>query len=355
MIQKLVAFALRMPFIIVSTVIVIVLAGFAAYSRLDIEAYPNPVPPLVEIITQPDGWSAEEVERYVTIPLEIGLAGMPGLDHMRSQSIFGLSDVKCYFKWGYEYKDVRQEVINRIQFAPLPNGLQAQLSPWNAIGEIYRYTLQGKGYTIRDMKTVEDWILERQFKQVDGVIDVTSYGGETKQYHVGVDPIRLRGQGVTLNQVTTAIGNANANVGGQRLVIGEQSYNIRGIGLIKNVHDIEDIVVAEPQVNGKPSGIPVRVKDVADVDIGYAPRLGIVGHDDDADVVQGIVLMRYGGETPHALDGVHERVEYIRNTTCSRRGWSLCRTTTAESSSRSRRTPFSRTCCSGCRSSSSCS
>ncbi len=306
MIQKLVAFALRMPFIILSTVVVIILAGFAAYSRLDIEAYPNPVPPLVEIITQPDGWSAEEVERYVTIPLEIGLSGMPGLDHMRSQSIFGLSDVKCYFKWGYEYKDVRQEVINRIQFSPLPNGLQAQLSPWNAIGEIYRYTLQGKGYTLLDLKTAEDWILERQFKQVDGVIDVTSYGGETKQYHVQVDPFRLRGQGVTLQQVIAAINNANANVGGQRLIIGEQSYNIRGIGLMKNVHDIEDVVVAEQK------GIPVRVKDVANVDIGFSPRLGIVGHDEDPDVVQGIVLMRYGGETPHALDGVHERVEYIR-------------------------------------------
>jgi heavy metal efflux system protein len=306
MIQRLVAFALRMPFIIVSTVVLIIVSGLAAYQRLDIEAYPNPVPPLVEVITQPNGWSAEEVERYVTIPLEIGLSGMPGLDHIRSQSIFGLSDVKCYFKWGYEYKDVRQEVINRIQFAPLPNSLQAQLSPWNAIGEIYRYTLKGKGYTLLDLKTAEDWILERQFKQVDGVIDVTSYGGESKQFHVSVDPFRLRGQGVTLQQVITAIGNANANVGGQRLVIGEQSYNIRGIGLIKNLHDIEDIVVAEQK------GIPVRVKDVANVDVGYAPRLGIVGHDDDPDVVQGIVLMRYGGETPRALDGVHERVEYIR-------------------------------------------
>jgi cobalt-zinc-cadmium resistance protein CzcA len=318
-IQKLVAFALRMPFIIVSTVIVIVVAGLAAYSRLDIEAYPNPVPPLVEVLTQPPGWSAEEVERYVTIPLEIGLSGMPGLDHIRSQSIFGLSDVKCYFKWGNEYKDVRQEVINRIQFVQLPASLQAQLSPWNAIGEVFRYTLTGKGYTLKDLKTAEDWIMERQWKQVDGVIDVTSYGGETKQYHVGVDPFRLRGQGVTLQQVIAAIGNANQNVGGQRLTVGEQSYNVRGIGLLGTsrsgggkggealaAHDIEDVVVAEQ------SGVPVRVKDVADVDIGYAPRLGIVGHDDEPDVVQGIVLMRYGGETPHTLEGVHKRVDYIR-------------------------------------------
>src|ERR1700761_4301132 len=122
MIQKLVDFALRMPFIILATATCLVIAGLTAYSRLDIEAYPNPVPPLVEVITQPDGWSAEEVERYVTIPLEIGLAGMPGLDHVRSQSLFALSDVKCYFKWSSSYKDARQEVINRLQFVPLPGG-----------------------------------------------------------------------------------------------------------------------------------------------------------------------------------------------------------------------------------------
>jgi cobalt-zinc-cadmium resistance protein CzcA len=306
MIQRLVAFALRMPFIVISTAILIIAGGLAAYQRLDIEAYPNPVPPLVEVITQPSGWSAEEVERYVTIPLEIGLSGMPGLDHIRSQSIFGLSDVKCYFKWGFEYKDVRQEVINRIGFVTLPAGVQGQLSPWNAIGEIFRYTLVGKGYTLQDLKTAEDWIMERQWRQVPGVIDVTSYGGETKEYHVEVDPFRLRGQGVTLSQVMTAIGNANQNVGGQRLTIGEQSYDIRGIGLVKNIHDIENIVVAETK------GVPVRVRDVANVAIGFAPRLGIVGHDDDPDVVQGIVLMRYGAETPNTLAGVHARLEHLR-------------------------------------------
>ena len=306
MIQRLVAFALRMPILVISMAVVIVLGGLACYAQLDIEAYPNPVPPLVEVITQPDGWSAEEVERYVTIPLEIGLAGMPGLDHVRSQSLFALSDVKCYFKWTVPYKDARQEVINRIQFVQLSGGNQASLSPWNAIGEIYRYTLTGKGYTLKDLKTAEDWILERQFKQVDGVIDVTSYGGETKEYHVSVDPYRLRGQGVTLAQLEAAITNANQNVGGQRLFIGEQSYDIRGIGLVRNVHDIEDIVISEQK------GVPVRVHDVASVEIGHAPRLGMVGHDDEPDVVQGIVLMRYGGETPHTLEGVHARVDYIR-------------------------------------------
>src|SRR6478672_9887836 len=145
MIQKLVAFALRMPLIVLVTTLGIITAGIYSYKELDIEAYPNPVPPLVEIITQPEGWSAEEVERYVTIPLEIGLAGMPGLDHTRSQSLFGLSDVKCYFTWATTYGDARQEVINRLQFVQLPPGMQAGLSPWNAIGEVFRYTLAGKG------------------------------------------------------------------------------------------------------------------------------------------------------------------------------------------------------------------
>src|SRR5215475_12081655 len=184
MIQKLVAFALRMPLIVLVTTLGIIIAGIISYKELDIEAYPNPVPPLVEIITQPDGWSAEEVERYVTIPLEIGLAGMTGLDHTRSQSHFGLSDVKCYFKWGIEYKDARQEVINRLQFITLPNGVVAQISPWNAIGEIFRYVVKGKDYSLLELKTAQDWILERQFKQVPGVIDVVSFGGETKEYHV---------------------------------------------------------------------------------------------------------------------------------------------------------------------------
>jgi cobalt-zinc-cadmium resistance protein CzcA len=314
MIQRIVAAALRMPFIVFSMAVLLVLMGLAAYRELDIEAYPNPCPPLVEVLTQPPGWSGEETERYVTIPLEIGLSGMPGLDHIRSFSLFGLSDVKCYFKWGNEYKDVRQEVINRLQFVQLPGGLQGQLSPWNAIGEVFRYRVVGKGYTLRDLKTAEDWVLERQFKQVQGVIDVTSYGGETKEYHVEVDPYRLRGHGATLSQLTNAIQNANQNVGGQRLFMGEQSYDVRGIGLVgaraprvSAEHDIESVVVSELK------GTPVRVRDVADVDIGSAPRLGLVGYNETPDVVQGIVLMRYGGETPTALKGIYERVKYIRD------------------------------------------
>jgi cobalt-zinc-cadmium resistance protein CzcA len=305
-IRRLVAAVLAAPSIVLLLVVAVVGLGAFAYSRLDVEAYPNPLPPLVEVITQPEGWSAEEVERQVTIPLEVGLAGMPGLDHIRTQSLFGLSDVKCYFTWQTDYKDARQEVINRLQFVTLPNGLQGQLSPWNAIGEVYRYFVRGKGYSLRDLKTAEDWILERELKQVPGVIDVTSFGGETRQYHVEVDPYRLRGQKLALSQLTAAIANANQNVGGQRLALGEQSYDVRGVGLLRTARDVADVVV---QAVG---GVPVRVRQVADVVEGAKQRLGIVGHDREDDVVEGIVLMRYGGETKSTLAGIHRRIQLIR-------------------------------------------
>ena len=306
MIQRLVAFAVRMPFMVLTAALLLVLGGLYAYRQLDVEAYPNPVPPMVEVISQPAGWSAEEVERYVTVPLEIGFAGMPELDHIRSQSLFGLSDVKCYFTWAISYKDARQEVINRIQFVHLPEGMEPELSPWNAIGEVVRYRLSGRGYTTADLKTAEDWLLERQLKQAPGVIDVVSFGGETKQYHVEVDPFRMRAYRVTLDSLTHAIQNANLNAGGQRLVMGEQAYAVRGVGLLRDLHDIDDIVVSET------GGVPVRVKDIAHPNVGAAPRLGIVGQDDDADIVQGVVLMRYGGQTASTLAGIHKRFDYIR-------------------------------------------
>jgi len=306
MVRNLVAFALRNRILIVLLAVALLIVGLLAFQRLPIEAYPNPVPPLVEVIAQPPGWSAEETERYVTIPLEIALAGMTGLDHIRSQSLFGLSDVKCYFKWGVDYWEARQEVINRLQFVSLPAGISASLSPWNAIGEVFRYNLRGKGYSLIDLKTAEDWILERQWRQVPGVIDVTSFGGRTKEYHVEVDPYLLRGRGVTLAQLDAALANANQNVGGQRLTIGQQAYTVRGIGLINSLRDIDNVVILEQK------GVPVRVRDVATVTIGNAPRLGIVGRDGDDDVVQGTILMKYGGETAATLQGIHERLDYIR-------------------------------------------
>ncbi len=298
---------LAAPFIVLALAAGLLGVGLWCWSQLDIEAYPNPVAPMIEVITQPSGWSAEEVERYVTIPLENGLAGMIDLDHIRSQSLFGLSDVKCYFDWTPEYHTAQQRVLNRLQFIQLPPGIQPQLSPWNAVGEIFRYTVGGEGYSLAELKTAEDFILERQFRQVPGVVDVVGFGGDTKEYHVDVDPYRLKGQGLTLTMLTQAIGNANQNVGGQRLSLGEQSFNVRGLGLIRSLDDIGQIVIAQPK-----AGTPVRVRDVARVREGAAPRLGIIGKDTEPDVVQGTVLMRYGGSSLRTLEGVHERVDLIR-------------------------------------------
>jgi cobalt-zinc-cadmium resistance protein CzcA len=305
MIARIVRMVLRMPAFVLVIALGVLVLGLYCYQQLDIEAYPNPVPPMIEIITQPTGWSAEEVERYVTIPLENGLNGMIDLDHIRSQSLFGLSDVKCYFSWNVDYHTAQQRVLNRLNFINLPPGMTPQLSPWSAIGEVYRYVVRGDGYSLTDLKTIQDWILERQFRQVPGVIDVVGFGGETKEYHVEVDPFRLKGHGLTLAQLTNAITNSNQNVGGQRLTLGEQSFNVRGIGLIRSLRDIRDIVITEQK------GTPVRVRDVADVSVGYSPRLGIVGKDLEPDVVQGTVLMRYGGDSLKTLANVHQRVADI--------------------------------------------
>ncbi len=249
MIRRLVQLALGTPALVFLMALAAVVIGGWSFETLDVEAYPLPTPPLLELISQPLGWSAEEVERYVTVPTEVGLSGMAGLEHIRSQSIFGLSDVKAYFKWGVTYEEGRQEVINRIAaWITLPPGITAGISPWNAIGEVFRYKLKGKGYTLAELKSAEDWIMEKNWRPVPGVVDVTSYGGETKQYHVDVDPMKLHGYGMTITQVMNAISNANQNVGGDRLFLGEQAFDIRGIGLVKSVHDIEKIVVAE--VNG---------------------------------------------------------------------------------------------------------
>jgi heavy metal efflux system protein len=304
--ERLVRVSLRKPTFILLLACVAALGGLAAFERLNIEAYPNPVPPLVEVIAQPQGLSAEEVERQVTVPLEVALSGIPGLDHVRSQSLFGLSDVKCYFNWDTSYKEARQEVINRLQFATLPNGLQAQISPWNSIGEIFRYRVVGKGYSLQELKSAADWILERQFKQVPGIIDVVTFGGLTKEYHVEVDPNRLRAVGVTLPQLNAAIANANQNVGGQRITLGEQSYTVRGVGLISSLRDIGNITISAQH------GTPVRLRDVAQISEGSVPRLGIVGKDREPDVVEATILMRYGGETLPTLKGIHDRIELIR-------------------------------------------
>lgn len=278
--------------------------GLYAFHLLDIVAYPDPSPPMVELITQYPGWSAEEIERQITIPIEVALNGTPGLTDVRSLSIFGLSDIKIYFDFDTQIFRDRQEVLNRLSSVQLPPGAAPSLSPWWAIAEIYRYELTGAGETtLTDLKTIQDWQLRREFRRIPGVIDVTAFGGTTKEYHVDIDPGRLISYGVNLSQVMSALTNSNANVGGNYLTIGAQNYNIRGLGLINGLADIENVMVAEKE------GTPIFVKTLGKVAVGPRVRLGKVGIDDRDDVVEGVVLLQRGYKALNVLDKVRGKVE----------------------------------------------
>jgi heavy metal efflux system protein len=276
--------------------------GIYAFSKLDIEAYPDPSPPLVEVITQNPSWSAEEMEQQVTVPVETTLNGTPHLDQVRSISIFGLSDVKLYFTFDSDYFRDKQEVLNRLQTLALPNGLQPQLSPWSPIGEIYRYQLTGGGYSLNELKATQDWLVRRELKQVPGIIDITTFGGTTRQYQIEADPNKLLAMNVTLPQVLNAIQNSNANAGGNYLTLGDQSINVRAIGLLKNTDDIGSIVVAER------NGAPVLVRDIGEVKEGVQPRLGKVGRNGEPDVVLGIVLLQKQEKSLPALEGLKKKI-----------------------------------------------
>jgi heavy metal efflux system protein len=281
--------------------------GVYAFSKLDIEAYPDPSPPLVEIITQNPSWSAEEMEQQVTVPVEATLNGTPHLDQVRSISIFGLSDVKLYFNFDSDYFRDKQEVLNRLQTLSLPGGLQPQLSPWSPIGEIYRYQLTGGGYSLNELKATQDWLVRRELRQVPGIIDITTFGGTTRQYQVEVDPNKLLAMNVTLPQVLNAIQNSNANAGGNYLTLGDQSINVRAIGLLKNTDDIGSVVVAER------NGAPVLVRDLGQVQEGFQPRLGKVGRNGEPDVVLGIVLLQKQEKSLPALEGLKQKIHELNH------------------------------------------
>src|SRR3954468_12920262 len=209
MVHAFIAWGLHNRLVVVLAVVGLVAAGVHAALNLDVEAYPDPTPPLVEVITQNPGASPEEMERLGGIPLETALNGMSGLDPMGSTSIAGLNDIKCQFTYDTDYGKVRQEVINRIGFVTLPPGVTPGLSPWSPTGEIVRYVLEGPGYTTNQLKAVQDWVLNRALKQVPGVSDVTGYGGTVKQYQVLLDPRLLKQYGVTMQQVEDAISHSN--------------------------------------------------------------------------------------------------------------------------------------------------
>jgi cobalt-zinc-cadmium resistance protein CzcA len=282
-------------------------AGIYFFLKLDIEAYPDPSPPLVEVITQNSAWSAEEMERQITVPIETSLFGIPHLQFVRSISIFGLSDVKLYFNYGSDYFRDRQEVLNRLQLVTLPPNIAPQLSPWSPIGEIYRYRLEGPSHSLNELKATQDWLVRREIKQVPGVIDVTTFGGTTKQYLAEVDPRKLLQYNVALPQVVNAIGAANANAGGNYLTLGSQSVNVRGLGLLRNLDDMQNIEIAER------GGVPVFLNEVADVREGFQPRLGRIGVDNDDDVVQGIVLLQRDEQSLPALAALRQKVDRLNN------------------------------------------
>jgi cobalt-zinc-cadmium resistance protein CzcA len=306
-VDAVVAFALKQRAFIAVLLPFIFLGGALGFKYLNIEAYPDPVPPLVDIVTQSTGQSAEEIERYITIPIEIEMAGIPNVTAIRSISLFGLSDVKVQFTYEFTYQQAEQWVINRLSQLPeLPNNVLPQISPTSPIGEIYRYRVRGPpGYSVTDLKTIEDWMLERRFKAVPGVIDVTGWGGKTKTYDVTIDQHRLVQYGLSLSQVLQALNNSNINVGGQTLNIGPQAAVVRGVGLIHSTDDIRNTMVSSTR------GVAVLVGDIATVEVGHEPRLGIAGDDGENDIIEGIVLMRRGEQSMPTIERVKAEVADI--------------------------------------------
>lgn len=307
--NPIVAFALRQRLMILALLGLFLVGGFIAFRQLNIEAYPDPVPPMVEVITQAQGQSAQEIERAVTIPIEVQLAGIKNVKKVETISLFGLSDVRVQFTYDYTYEEAEQKVINALsQLPPLPAGAQPSISPESPIGEIYRYRLAGpKGYSVTDLKTLQDWVLQRRFKAVPGVVDVNGWAGKSKTYEVTIDQRRLVAYGFSIGQVLQALNSANANVGGQTVNLGPQAAVVRGVGLIHSMDDIRDTMIAS--IAGK----PVQIKDVATVAVGNQPRLGVVGQDNDDDIVQGIILMRRGEESLPTLKRVEAEVEKINS------------------------------------------
>ncbi len=306
MLKGIVAFGLTRRAIVLLGLLVFIAAGLVAFSRLNIEAYPNPAPVILEITAQAPGLSAEEMERYYTIPMEVGLYITPGVDNIRSTSFYGLSFVRVTFKYGIDYYFAfTQTQLMLQQNVSLPGGQSPVIQQSSLVGEIFRYQIVGPPhFGLTNLRTVQDWIVTRRLYTVPGVVAVNSWGGTTKQYDVDVDLNKLDAYNVTIPQVITALGNANINVGGREITVGQQSVNIRGIGLMDSggasdltqgwhVNDIENVVLTQS------NGVPVQVKDVAKVSVGYVPRLGIAGKDHDSDVALAIVVM---GRTYHTND-----------------------------------------------------
>jgi cobalt-zinc-cadmium resistance protein CzcA len=295
-------------------------AGAIAYTKLNIEAYPDPAPVILEITAQAPGLSAEEMEHYYTVPMEIGLYPTPGIDNIRSTSFYGLSFVRITFKYGVDfYFAYTQAALSLQQNVSLPGGLIPTIQQSSLTGEIYRYQVVGPPhFGLTNLRTVQDWIATRRLFTVPGVVADNSWGGTTKQFNVNVDMNKLEAYDLTIQQVISALGNSNINIGGREITVGQQSVNIRGVGLINDggdydltkgykVDDIKNIVLT--QVNG----VPVQIKDIADVEVGYVPRLGIAGRDHEDDVAAAIVVMNRTQHTNDVLPRIKDAVATVNS------------------------------------------
>jgi cobalt-zinc-cadmium resistance protein CzcA len=320
MFKTLLAFCLSRRAIVVFGLLLFIGAGGVAFTKLNIEAYPNPTPVILEITAQAPGLSAEEMERYYTRPMEIGLYTTPGIDVIRSTSFYGLSFVRVSFKYGVDYHFAySQASVAMQQNVSLPGGQIPTIQASSTVGEIYRYQVVGPPhFGIINLRTAQDWIVARRLLTIPGIAAVNSWGGPTKEFQVEADPHKLEAYNVTVPQVLTALGNANINVGGREIRIGQQSINIRGVGLIDDggsddltqgykVDDIENVVLTQA------NSVPVLVKDVAKVSVGYRPRLGILGRNEQDDVVGAIVVMRRTEKTADMIPTVKAAIDNLNH------------------------------------------
>jgi cobalt-zinc-cadmium resistance protein CzcA len=315
MLKSIIAACLSRRAIVLFALLGFAAAGLFAFHVINIESYPNPTPVILEITAEGPGLSAEEIERYYTIPMEIGLYATPKVKVIRSTSFYGLAFIRVVFDWAVDYDFAyAQATLALEQNVTLPGGQIPSVNQNSGSGEIYRYTVQGpKRYSLTDLRTIQDWIVLRRLSTINGIININSWGGTTKEFDIQVDPLKLEAFNVTIPQILTAVGNANVNVGGREIVMGQQSINIRGLGLIDDggnedltqgykLSDIENIVLSTS------NNIPVLVKDVATVKMGYTPRLGIFGLDTDDDVVGSIVVITRTKQTSEMLPKVKAEV-----------------------------------------------
>ncbi|HZD30423.1 MAG TPA: CusA/CzcA family heavy metal efflux RND transporter [Candidatus Angelobacter sp.] len=308
MIHRIVQASLRQPFLVLMLTAFIAVGGILSFQRMPVDAYPDLSPPQVEIITQWPDHAAEEVERLVTLPLELEMNGVPHMIIMRSISLYGLSDVILTFEEKTDDYLARQVVFERLAQATLPAGVTPTLAPlFSPSGLVYRYVLQSPDRSPQELKTFEDWVVERAYRSVPGVADDSGFGGTVMQYQVLLDPARIYGYHLTIPQVTTALAANNANAGGGFYSQGGQFYYVRGIGLVRNTEDIGNIVV------GSNKGVPIRVRDVGEVTIGHAPRLGQFGFMKNDDAVEGVILMRRGEQTQTVLKAVEAKTDELNH------------------------------------------